>query len=105
MPQSQAVFLLSAPDQPGLVARFSGFFFELGLNILDASNHSDASPEEHEPRRFFMRLVVDLDCPRRPRGRLARLGGLGLASGAWSQAFGDLASVQARRLLVRRLQR
>jgi formyltetrahydrofolate deformylase len=90
MPQSQAVFLLSAPDQPGLVARFSGFFFELGLNILDASNHSDASPEEHEPRRFFMRLVVDLDALASPRA-LARLGDSASRRGL-EQAFGGLAS-------------
>ncbi|MBT9559048.1 MAG: formyltetrahydrofolate deformylase, partial [Myxococcales bacterium] len=34
MTSATATFLLSAPDQPGLVARFAGFFFELGLNIL-----------------------------------------------------------------------
>ncbi|MCC6525235.1 MAG: formyltetrahydrofolate deformylase [Polyangiaceae bacterium] len=53
-----ASFLVSAPDQRGLVARLSGFFYELGLNILDASNHTDVHAEAGP--RFFMRLVVDL---------------------------------------------
>jgi formyltetrahydrofolate deformylase len=54
----QAAFLFSAPDQPGLVARLSGFFYGLGLNIVDASNHTD--PHSERGARFFMRLVVDL---------------------------------------------
>ena len=53
-----ATFLLAAPDQPGLVARFAAFFYDLGLNIVDASNHSD--PHLEGGARFFMRLVVDL---------------------------------------------
>src|SRR5688572_18110325 len=38
---TRATILFSAPDRPGLVARLSGFFFELGLNILEASNYTD----------------------------------------------------------------
>jgi formyltetrahydrofolate deformylase len=53
-----ATFLFSAPDQPGLVARLSGFFYGLGLNIVDASNHTDVHCERGP--RFFMRIVVDL---------------------------------------------
>jgi formyltetrahydrofolate deformylase len=53
-----ATFLVAAPDQPGLVARLSGFFYELGLNILDASNHTDVHAEGGA--RFAMRVVVDL---------------------------------------------
>ncbi len=55
MSSARAVFLVTAPDQPGLVARLSGFFFKLGLNITDASNHSEGATA-----RFYMRLVVDL---------------------------------------------
>ncbi len=55
---SRAIFLVAAPDQPGLVARFAGFFYELGLNIVDASNH--ASRVDSADRRFYMRLAVDL---------------------------------------------
>lgn len=55
MSSPRAIFLVSAPDQPGLVARLSGFFFRLGLNIVDAGNHSEAALG-----RFYMRLVVDL---------------------------------------------
>jgi formyltetrahydrofolate deformylase len=58
-----ASFLVTAPDQPGLVARLAGFFYALGLNIVDASNHSDVRLEggERASPRFFMRLVVELD--------------------------------------------
>ena len=38
---TSATFLVSAPDQPGLVARLAGFFYGAGLNIVDASNHTD----------------------------------------------------------------
>jgi formyltetrahydrofolate deformylase len=92
-----ATFLVSAPDQPGLVARLSGFFYELALNIVDASNHTDVhseapaasagvrdalatarsaltAPHEPGPARFFMRLVVDLAGLSRP-GVADKLGG------------------------------
>ncbi|HXX66768.1 MAG TPA: formyltetrahydrofolate deformylase [Polyangiaceae bacterium] len=55
---SHAKFLVAAPDQAGLVARLAGFFADLGLNILDASNHTDAHGAGQP--RFYMRLVVDL---------------------------------------------
>ncbi len=53
-----ATFLVHAPDQPGLVARLAGFFYRLSLNIVEASNHTDAHVETGP--QFFMRLVVDL---------------------------------------------
>ncbi|APR81252.1 Formyltetrahydrofolate deformylase [Minicystis rosea] len=53
-----ATFLVAAPDQPGLVARLAGFFYNAGLNIVDASNHTD--PFADGGARFFMRLVVDI---------------------------------------------
>ncbi|MFL5452371.1 MAG: hypothetical protein ACJ78V_10730, partial [Myxococcales bacterium] len=56
---ARATFLVAAPDQPGLVARLAGFFYLLGLNIIDAGNHSDVDVSSLPPR-FFMRLVVDL---------------------------------------------
>ncbi|RYZ61563.1 MAG: formyltetrahydrofolate deformylase [Proteobacteria bacterium] len=85
----QAIFLLSAPDQPGLVARFSGFFYELGLNILDASNHTDIVVDD-TPRRFSMRLVVDLAALGSPQA-LTRLGE-STSRRALEQAFGELAT-------------
>jgi formyltetrahydrofolate deformylase len=57
-PAALATLLFSAPDRSGLVARLSGFFAELGLNIVDASNFTDVHGERGP--RFFMRLVVDL---------------------------------------------
>jgi formyltetrahydrofolate deformylase len=67
-----ATVLFSAPDHPGLVARLSGFFYELGLNILEASNFTDLHGERGP--RFFMRLVVDLGGLSGPEAH-ARLGG------------------------------
>ncbi len=55
----RATFLVSAPDQPGLVARLAGFFYARGLNIIDSSTHSD--PWAAGGPRFFLRLAVVLD--------------------------------------------
>jgi formyltetrahydrofolate deformylase len=99
----RAIFLVSAPDQPGLVARLSGFFFRLGLNIVDASNHSEASFEQGRGERFFMRIVVDLAALSSPKAQEA-LGGNasrkaletqfeGLVrelSGTWSVGYDDV---------------
>jgi formyltetrahydrofolate deformylase len=56
---NRATILFSSPDRPGLVARLSGFFYELGLNILEASNYTDLHGERGS--RFYMRIVVDLE--------------------------------------------
>jgi formyltetrahydrofolate deformylase len=45
--------LLACPDQPGLIARVSGFLAESGLNIVDVDQHSSSEG------RFFMRMVFD----------------------------------------------
>jgi formyltetrahydrofolate deformylase len=45
--------LLACPDQPGLIARVSGFLAGAGLNIVDVDQHSSAEG------RFFMRMVFD----------------------------------------------
>ena len=45
--------LLACPDQPGLIARVSGFLAESGLNIVDVDQHSTAEG------RFFMRMIFD----------------------------------------------
>ena len=74
IPSTTATFLVTAPDQAGLVARLSGFFYELGINIVDASNHTDLHAEGGP--RFFMRLVVDLGGLDRP-GAATRLDGSG----------------------------
>jgi formyltetrahydrofolate deformylase len=81
-----ATFLVAAPDQPGLVARLAGFFYGAGLNIVDASNHTD--PDAEGGPRFFMRLVVDLGGLASPAA-LAALGGSATRS-ALETSFGDL---------------
>ncbi|MBT9558398.1 MAG: formyltetrahydrofolate deformylase, partial [Myxococcales bacterium] len=79
----------------GLVARFAGFFFELGLNILDSSNHATvtlppAKGESPAPGgRFHMRLVVDLGALASPKA-LARLGE-STSRRALEASFGELA--------------
>lgn len=103
----RATFLVAAPDQPGLVARLSGFFWKLGLNIVDASNHSEAALTGEggggRGDRFFMRLVVDLSALSSPKAA-SELGGsagrraleeafaelVGELSGEWSVGYDDV---------------
>ncbi len=81
-----ATFLVAAPDQPGLVARLAGFFYDAGLNIVDAGNHTD--PHAEGGARFFMRLVVDLGGLGSPKAGAA-LGG-SATRGALEASFGTL---------------
>jgi formyltetrahydrofolate deformylase len=81
-----ATFLCAARDQPGLVARLAGFFYERQLNIVDASNHTD--PLADGGARFFMRLVVDLAGLGTP-GAGAALGG-SASRRTLEQAFASL---------------
>ena len=69
---AQATFLVAAPDRPGLVARLAGFFYALGLNIVDSSTHSDKWADDGP--RFFMRLAVELDKLGSPQAQ-EKLGG------------------------------
>jgi formyltetrahydrofolate deformylase len=85
----EATFLFAAPDQPGLVARVAGFFYALGFNIVDASNHTDPYAEGNGPR-FFMRLVVDLGALGSPAAT-AGLGGSATRR-ALERSFGELAA-------------
>ena len=92
MPPANAVFLVAARDQPGLVARLAGFFYQRGLNILDASNHTDLYAENAP--RFFMRLVVDLgaqaDAPARSELERAFAALAGELAATWSVGFSDV---------------
>jgi formyltetrahydrofolate deformylase len=81
-------FLVAARDQPGLVARLAGFFADLGLNIVDASNHTDAHVAGGP--RFYMRLEVDLEGLAQPAAH-ARLGE-SVSRRALDGAFGKLAA-------------
>ncbi len=86
-PPITATFLVAAPDQSGLVARLSGFFYEHTLNIVDASNHTDVHAEQGA--RFGMRLVVDLSALATPEAA-KRLGG-STGRKALETSFDDLA--------------
>ncbi|MBJ18215.1 MAG: formyltetrahydrofolate deformylase [bacterium] len=50
-----ATLLVSCDDRPGLVAALSQLLFALGLNILDADQHTDPIAE-----KFFQRIRFDL---------------------------------------------
>ncbi|MCH8541416.1 MAG: formyltetrahydrofolate deformylase [Opitutales bacterium] len=54
MSSTTLVALLSGPDQPGLVAKVSGWIYEHGGNIIHADQHRD--PEENI---FFQRIEWD----------------------------------------------
>jgi formyltetrahydrofolate deformylase len=92
-----ATFLVAAADQPGLVARLAGFFYQAGLNIVDASNHTDLYVEEGP--RFYMRMVVDVSGLSAPAASEA-LGGSS-SRGALEHSFGDLATALAATWSVR----
>ncbi len=49
------VFLIDCPDQKGLVARISNFFYQRGFNILHCQQHSNVK-ENH----YFMRIKLDM---------------------------------------------
>ena len=83
----KATFLFAAPDQPGLVARLSGFFYELGLNIVESSTHSDLFAEGGA--RFYLRIVLELDQLASPKAQ-ARLGG-SVTRRTLESGFGQLA--------------
>lgn len=59
------VFLIKCPDQKGLVARISAFFYERAFNILHCQQHTD-----EETGRFFMRVKLDADTLKRSRREL-----------------------------------
>lgn len=56
IPHITACLLICCPDRPGIVAGVSQFLYQLGANILDASQHST------DPREglFFMRMEFQL---------------------------------------------
>jgi formyltetrahydrofolate deformylase len=68
------------------VARLAGFFYEAGLNIIDAKNHTDVHADRGP--RFFMRIVVDLGGLSSPQAGTA-LGGSATRA-ALEAAFGQL---------------
>ena len=52
--RTRAILVTACPDQPGVIARVTGFLASKGVNILDADQHTD--PDE---RAFYMRLEID----------------------------------------------
>ena len=92
MAPTRATFLFAARDQPGLVARLAGFFYELALNIVDGSDHVEAG--DLGSARFFIRQVVELDDSRLARGAIeAAFGELAAKlDGTWSVSYSDRAA-------------
>ncbi|GGX70660.1 formyltetrahydrofolate deformylase [Litorimonas cladophorae] len=63
----------SCPDQPGIVAKVSGFLFDLNANILSAQQYKDSGNNQ-----FFMRVVFGFASEADlPADLSDRLGGLG----------------------------
>lgn len=63
------------PDQPGIVAKVSGFLFDEGANIQSARQHRDSTRNQ-----FFMRVVFGFDAGEViPEGFKSRLEELGQA--------------------------
>ncbi len=52
---SNAILLISCPDQKGITAAVTSFVFENGGNIIDASQHID-----EQTNTFFMRIEWSL---------------------------------------------
>jgi len=50
------IFLLDCPDQKGLVARATSFFYQRGFNILHCQQYTDT-----RKNHFFMRMKLDME--------------------------------------------
>ncbi len=61
----QFILLISCPDQPGIVAQYSGILFRTNANILSLEEHTEKS-------WFFMRIHVDGDELNITRAELKR---------------------------------
>lgn len=77
------VFLITSPDQKGLVSRLSAFFYERGFNILHCQQHTDVARNQ-----YFMRMELDL-------------AGLSTSRRVLEEEFGRLASPLGMRWSVR----
>jgi formyltetrahydrofolate deformylase len=68
----QTILLISCPDQPGIVARFTGILYEANANVLSLEQHVE------ENKWFFMRIYADLgpesDLQRELQTKLQALG-------------------------------
>jgi formyltetrahydrofolate deformylase len=58
------VLLISCPDQPGIVARFTDALFRAGANVLSLEQHIE------EGEQFYMRIHADTSKLSRPVGEL-----------------------------------
>ncbi|HSE40288.1 MAG TPA: formyltetrahydrofolate deformylase, partial [Acidobacteriota bacterium] len=55
MKSQSIVFLIDCPDQKGLVARISNFFYQRDFNILHCQQYSNV-----KENRYFMRIKLDM---------------------------------------------
>ena len=87
MSNPTAIFLISCPDQKGIVARLAGFVFQHGGNIVDSDHHSDL-----QAGRFLGRIELeveglDLDRTQLREGLAAIADPMG---GRWELHFSDV---------------
>ena len=87
MPVPTAIFLISCPDQRGIVARLSNFVFERGGNIVDSDHHSDL-----QAGRFLGRIEWEDEGSPADREGLRRDIALvaGPMGGQWELHFSDV---------------
>ena len=81
--RESVVFLIDCPDQTGLVARISAFFYQRGFNILQCQQYTDVA-QNH----YFMRIELDLS-------------GLSTSRKILEEDFGELARSLTMRWSVR----
>jgi formyltetrahydrofolate deformylase len=67
MKPESIIFVIDCPDQKGLVARISTFFFQRGFNILHCQQYTDV-----KQNHYYMRLKLDLSGLSTSRKQLER---------------------------------
>jgi len=87
MSNSTAIFLISCPDQKGIVARLAGFVFQHGGNIVDSDHHSDLQAGRFLGRIELEIAGLDLDRAELRAGLAAIADPMG---GQWELRFSDV---------------
>ena len=87
MSNPTAIFLISCPDQKGIVARLAGFIFQHGGNIVDSDHHSDLQAGRFLGRIELEVAGLDLDRAELRAGLAAIADPMG---GRWELQFSDV---------------
>ncbi len=63
----QIIFLIQCPDNKGLLAKITEFFYDSGFNILDCKQHTDLISNQ-----YFMRIILDMKDLKTSRKQLEK---------------------------------